>query len=541
MTPLSWPESLPCLRFEPYMDAPRPGAAQLDIGMHSHRVMVFTNNNEVITCEVVLTSAQEITFREFFETTTVMGTLFFNAPLQVNGEQQTWEVEFYGQPPEYAQPIRNDVVRVSFQLLTREALLNEEEVEITPVDGVLVETTEFWDSIGADPVEWNQAIYDTGGWYDPGPLVDTRISPPNGVGLVRIVSGLDATGSNTSSIDMLKNGGRVVGCSRTVSGSSDSIECPSGLMTTTFGDYFETQTGSGVNVTDRSWMHAEALPPSTRYALAWRNNVDMTLPEGIPTIIPFTTDVVDTDSWHDGGVNPSRFVVPAGVSRIRFTAGAYVNDSGGVRAVQITALKNGVSFAGQFVRSQIRNSDMALAAATAPISVTPGDYFQLRVYVDDDTRDLSGVEATYVCIEEFDSSRPMVFVKKTNSQFFPGTETDVVFETAVSDFYGMHSVSDPTHLVVPAGVTYARLSFNIVTSTTAVEVVARVIKNDGGSEKGLPYDESDSSDGSNPAEMNGFGAWVQVQEGDTFKLALSGAAVTVQAISSVWFCMEVSV
>jgi hypothetical protein len=118
MTPITWPASLPCLRWEPYSVAPRSGSFEETLGMVTSLSRVYTQNNEVVTCDVVLDASDEPTFRVFYKTTLAMGTQWFNCQILRNGVYELYEVCFIGAPPSFT-PIAHNVVKASFTLLTR--------------------------------------------------------------------------------------------------------------------------------------------------------------------------------------------------------------------------------------------------------------------------------------------------------------------------------------------------------------------------------------------------------------------------------------
>jgi hypothetical protein len=120
MTPIDWPASLPCFRFEPYQVAPRPGAIEFDMGMLTHRARIYTQNNEVVSVEMLLTSAEEQALRTFYKTTLSMGTQWFNVDIWRNSQQESVEALFFGAPPVFV-PVAHNVVRVTFTLLTRDS------------------------------------------------------------------------------------------------------------------------------------------------------------------------------------------------------------------------------------------------------------------------------------------------------------------------------------------------------------------------------------------------------------------------------------
>jgi hypothetical protein len=128
MTPIDWPAGLPCFRFEPYQVAPRPGAIEFDMGMLTHRARIYTQNNEVVSVEMVLTAAEEQALRTFYKTTLSMGTQWFNVDIWRESETQSVEALFFGAPPVFV-PIAHNVVRASFTLLTRGEALPEPELD----------------------------------------------------------------------------------------------------------------------------------------------------------------------------------------------------------------------------------------------------------------------------------------------------------------------------------------------------------------------------------------------------------------------------
>lgn len=117
-TAIVWPATLPCFRFEPYNVAPRPGSTEMTLGMVTRRSMVYTENNEVVSVEMILSSAQEQALRTFFKTTTAMGTQSFLVELLMAGTLEEREATFYGAPPTFV-PVAPGRVRTAFTLLAK--------------------------------------------------------------------------------------------------------------------------------------------------------------------------------------------------------------------------------------------------------------------------------------------------------------------------------------------------------------------------------------------------------------------------------------
>lgn len=142
MTPINYPASLPCFRWEPYSVSPRPGSIEETLGMITYAGRVYTANNEVVNVELVLDATDEPTFRTFYKTTLSMGTQWFNGNIQRNGTLEATELLFIGGPPVFT-PIAHNVVRASFTLLTRGEPLPEPVYELTATQAVNIAATSF--------------------------------------------------------------------------------------------------------------------------------------------------------------------------------------------------------------------------------------------------------------------------------------------------------------------------------------------------------------------------------------------------------------
>ncbi len=148
---LLWPDSLPCFRFEPYSVAPRPGALQLDLNIHSHRVRIYTQNNEVFSVEMILKLAEEQTLLDFYKDDTAYGSQSFLVSVWVDSEFQTWECMFIGEPPNSV-PVAQSYIRTQFRMLGRPVDLSPCPLLGSPVgtvDNVEVVTLDWSAVIGA--------------------------------------------------------------------------------------------------------------------------------------------------------------------------------------------------------------------------------------------------------------------------------------------------------------------------------------------------------------------------------------------------------
>lgn len=113
---MDYPSDLPCFQFAGYGVAPRSAVLEIDHGLAIRRRQVYANMPEELNVELVVSGAQEAALREFYNVTTEMGTLVFDAPIQIEGSLQTREVKFIGDPPSYV-PVAPGYARVSATLL----------------------------------------------------------------------------------------------------------------------------------------------------------------------------------------------------------------------------------------------------------------------------------------------------------------------------------------------------------------------------------------------------------------------------------------
>jgi hypothetical protein len=114
---MNWPATLPCFRFEPYQVSPRSAVLEMDFGLAVRRRQIYADMLEQIPVELVVTGPQEVELRDFYNEDLEMGTLAFDAPIQINGALTTREVRFIGAPPDYV-PVGPNHVRVTATLLT---------------------------------------------------------------------------------------------------------------------------------------------------------------------------------------------------------------------------------------------------------------------------------------------------------------------------------------------------------------------------------------------------------------------------------------
>lgn len=395
--------------------------------------------------------------------------------------------------------------------------------------GALVHLTA--NDTGHAAIDWDVADYDVNNWFNAG-VNPSRLTVPSGVSLVRYLTAVKSP--NTPDQRMLKNGAAFRGRGGATQTTGLFTGTWSAPIAVSAADYFTMTDGVDVTAEDRSWASVAVLDPATRYALVYRS-ATLSLTAGSTFTLDWDLEVADTDAWHDIVTNPSRLIVPSGVTLVRVSG--CIEVSAANAAFLLGPIKNGAAPAGTFLRRQARNATSFLCGMSAPLEVTAGDYFQLQVIASVTARTLSNSEYSWFAIEEVPTTYKRVLAAKSaNQSYTSGIEAAVQFDGA--DTYDTDAMHDPasnnTRLTVPAGATQAQLGFNLLFPSATGNQAARVLKN-GGTFAGMPVDTSDVSGAD---EINGFSAWVNVVPGDYFELMVTtGANLTLAAAVQTWFSL----
>ena len=113
------------------------------------------------------------------------------------------------------------------------------------------------------------------------------------------------------------------------------------------------------------------------------NTAPVSIPNSAQTLAQFDSESYDTDTIHSTTTDNTKLAVPAGVSVVRVSAQVvfYGNNVGARRA---TFLKNGAeAFAGNsylYIPAAASGFTTIMHLDSAMLSVSPGDYFELRLY-----------------------------------------------------------------------------------------------------------------------------------------------------------------
>ena len=106
------------------------------------------------------------------------------------------------------------------------------------------------------------------------------------------------------------------------------------------------------------------------------------------TKLAFDAEYADTDAIHDNATNNSRLTVPAGISLIKLSCNIVATSLGSAN-LSVEIWKNNTQYetgmpAGDVLDTGITGeSTCYLQLSTPPIAVSPGDYFEVRVFTID--------------------------------------------------------------------------------------------------------------------------------------------------------------
>jgi hypothetical protein len=403
-----------------------------------------------------------------------------------------------------------------------------------PTSGVLVNRSST-DSRAGGFFQFNHEVYDPGGWHDNA-VNPSRLTVPSGVSLVRAIACCDWNFAQLTGI--YKNGSLYAGGPRFQTSAADQkTSLASGITAVSAGDYLEVGGVNGVGTdlisSSYTWFHVEELPSTLKYALVQKSAAQAL--STTESALTWNTEIADTDSWHDNVINNSRLTVPVGVTLVRVSGSVQL--SSGAEFLSLRLRKNGLGFNGSPQKDNASTANNAVQQImSGPLEVVGGDYFELWGQTSGATNAASSLH-TWFQIEEV--AQPAGYQRclayRTASQALSaGVWTAVQLNNELYDTASMHdNASNNTRIVVPSGVTQARVSFNAWGDNQTSSFYARVTKN-GSPADGLPFDG-----GNNGGEelLHATGAWISVTPGEYFELECN--SVSARNISTnCWLCVE---
>ena len=148
---------------------------------------------------------------------------------------------------------------------------------------------------------------------------------------------------------------------------------------------------------DGTW--ASGTVPAYRGALVYKNVAETAVNFTAATAVSFTTEDHDTDGFWVVG-SPTIFTIPAGVSRVRVSAGVSIDNLTGNSYASASIRKNGTVFPGDG-RTRYDNASTTnrINVSTSSVSVSAGDTFDIVLLVQTDTSIDIGATSTWFAIE----------------------------------------------------------------------------------------------------------------------------------------------
>ena len=272
---------------------------------------------------------------------------------------------------------------------------------------------------------------------------------------------------------------------------------------------------------------------------------------GAGAIVTWDAEAFDVGGWHDAVSNTSRLTVPSGVSYVRVTANALIDQIGSGFDAFMYVIKNGDDGATRHVNLPYVMEDSTagtyhLNLASGPIAVSAGDYFEVVLNLSGDNSVTLWGNGSWFAIEALDSFSGCL-VKKAADQTTADYSTDaaISWDTDVIDVGGWHDTgADTSRLTVPSGVSYVRLSAAVCLSSLATNTDVWIWATKNGDNVAetrhvnLPVTHEDSPS-STSQYLNFLSGPISVSAGDYFELrlhAIGDASVTFEDFS--WFAIE---
>ncbi|MEO1208379.1 MAG: DUF2793 domain-containing protein [Cyanobacteria bacterium J06638_20] len=244
---------------------------------------------------------------------------------------------------------------------------------------------------GFDDVDFNTVVADVGGWSD---LVSTpaRLVVPEGVTKVRVGCLMRTDNASTTTQSLLrlrKNGVELI--LEDLARSQVNLEIARGHIDTGIievvpGDYFDIQNfgDANRNVLGSATLqfYIEEVPNGVsvvQHAVARVDTDDASADLTTGIEVSFDSAVeTNIEAWDIA--NPTRLTVPAGVSFVELLAQLSLADLDTGDDIRIEFKKNGVVLDPTVdVSIEASGAFQNLQGSTYPISVVPGDYFEMTV------------------------------------------------------------------------------------------------------------------------------------------------------------------
>jgi hypothetical protein len=234
----------------------------------------------------------------------------------------------------------------------------------------------------AENIDFESEVYDTDGFHD-NVTDNSKFIIPSGVSLVRLSGNVNCDSSAGQLQDLIsKNGATAYGLpiNDVETSINEKNNLASAPMAVTAGDFFQLaathQASCNVLNDNATWFQIEVLPPDLQYALV-RLASNFDVGTSVTTPVQWGVEVADVGGWWDIS-DPTKLVVPPGVSHVRLFAS--IDSTSATQQCVVSIFKGGTTFVGMGRTDNETTSVDRVSTKSAIIPVTPGEYFDCRVF-----------------------------------------------------------------------------------------------------------------------------------------------------------------
>lgn len=253
--------------------------------------------------------------------------------------------------------------------------------------------------------------------------------------------------------------------------------------------------------------------------------------------IAFDAEDYDTDAFHDNVTNPSRLTVPAGVTRVRLSANAWIGLATSDQWFLGSITKNGVTdWDGLAIGIiDVTSTNHYINLATGIVEVVEGDYFEFDIQTAGDTSVTIGASRTWFAMQAVETIAPAatprgVLARSTAVQSVASsTNVPIEWDAEEYDTDAIHdNVTNNTRFVVPAGVTKVRLKCNMQWASLVLGPILWLEKN-GTDFEGSPREQQD-----NGTMLGSASPILDVVGGDYFEWVARQSTGTINIVNGFW-------
>lgn len=245
----------------------------------------------------------------------------------------------------------------------------------------------------ATTVEWNNEVYDYGGYHDNA-VNPSRITIPV-TGVYRLSCNVVVNATTYAWGWMRVNGAIVAGCPQV----SHDLDCDllnmcSAPMELNAGDYvdvvIQSNAAGNIGANHQTWFAIELVDPAIKRCLIYPTAAQ-NVTTGNP-VINYGAETYDTAAMFNAGTNAQRIYIPSGCTEARITMNLGCAWNGG--KVEPSAYHSAAGSGNVMATSHSH----CVNALGLWVPVTPGDYVQSQFYAVN-TRGLNTGVSSWLCVE----------------------------------------------------------------------------------------------------------------------------------------------